>query len=289
VIFNVNTLDHNVIEIESPRDCASSQHYVSVTTSENELRLFSFDGTLVHIVPDSVNTGCVAFHPDNSNIMAIGYKDGMVRMWNVSMREYVSSFNTHTYAISRVRFTPDNRMFLSSWDNTASMIELDDHLKMKSSIKLKGHFLWVTDILPLTSSNQCVTCSHDKTIKVWDCQTGSCLRTLAEHISIVTSLALPSSEQYFASGSYDESVIIWSTETFEVLRRITFPHWVQSLAFGKHDTLYAGVYGRGVLSCNVRTGEVGSVMIPAREIVSSLSLGKALCHAPHKHTTHSLS
>ncbi len=77
----------------------------------------------------------------------------------------------------------------------------------------------------------------------------------------------------FASGSHDHSVIIWSSETFEILRRIRFHEVVQSIAFSKSDTLYAGIF-HNVMSCNALTGEVGLVLIPGTGYCESLSFRK---------------
>jgi WD40 repeat protein len=137
---------------------------------------------------------------------------------------------------------------------------------------LKGHTSLVRDIIPLPSSKQCVTCSDDTTIKVRDCETGECLRTLTEHTDDVTSLEVHPSGQYFTSGSGDYSVVIWSSETFEVLRRFTSPDPVQSLAFNESDTLYAGVYDHGVISCNALGIDLGPVIISGTGSLPDLAL-----------------
>jgi WD40 repeat protein len=89
----------------------------------------------------------------------------------------------------------------------------------------------------------------------------------------VTSLAIHPTGKQFASGSDDHSVIIWSTKTFEVLRRIRFPEEVQTIAFGKSDTLYAGIF-QNMMSCNALTGEVGLVLIPGTGYCESISFRK---------------
>ncbi len=274
-----------VIEIERPWRCASSQHFVAITALKHGLHLFSTTGVLVHIVPDSTDAFCVAFHPCNTNILAIGYGDGTVRMWDVSTQTYFCEFKEHIIQITNVRFAPDGRLFLSSWDKTASVVALGDQFQIVSSVKLEGHTGWVIDIIPLRSSNQCVTCSGDSTIKVWDCGTGVCLRTLTQHASAVISLAMHVNGQHFASGSFDRSVIIWSSETFEVLRRISLPKMVHSLEFDENDTLYCGVYEHGVMSCNALTGEVGPVVIPATGSIRGLALGESLSLYCTKQTT----
>ncbi len=276
VIHDLETGEQKEIEIKGPSNCASSQYFLAVATNEDGLHLFSTDGILVHIVPDSINARSAAFHPHNTDILAFGDKTGSVHTWNASTQAYVSSFKEHTYGITNIRWESDCRMFLSSYDHTASIVTLDDRFQLMSAVKLKGHAYWVTDILPLPTSNKCVTCSADQKIKVWDCETGACLRTLTEHTDMVTSLAMHSSGQYFAGGSYDESVIFWSCKTFEVLRRVQFLSWVYSVVFGEADLLWASVRDRGVMSCDALTGtgEAGPVIIPETSRIQSLAFGK---------------
>jgi WD40 repeat protein len=193
----------------------------------------------------------------------------------VSTQAYLSFFKQHRGPISNARFTADGRLVLSSYDDTASIVSLSDQFHRVSGVRFQGHAYCVNDILRLPSWNQCVTGSEDKTIKVWDCQTGACLRTLTEHTSSVNSLEMHPNGHYFASGSYDQSVIIWSCKTFEVASRISFPNWAESLLLGGNDMLYAGVYGHGLMSCNVLTGEVGPVIISGPHCISGLALGKS--------------
>jgi WD40 repeat protein len=280
VIHDLNTGEQKEIEVETPFKCASSQHLIAVTAFRKDLRLLSTDGALVHIVPDSADAYCVALHPRSTNILAMGSFDGSARLWDMSLQSYVYSLKEHTNLISNIRFAPDGRLLLTSVDNNASIITLDDQFQFLSSIKFKGHMDRVFDILPLPSSNQCVTGSLDTTISVWDCGTGQCLRTLTEHTDAVTSLAVHPNGQCFASGSGDQTVIIWSSETFEVRHRMIFPDRVHSIVFGEGETLYAGLSGflnrRGIMLCSALTGEVGPVIIPEISSCDRLSFGKTL-------------
>jgi WD40 repeat protein len=275
VIYDLETGVHKEIEIYWPLKCASSQHFVAITTIEDGLHLFTIDSVLVHIVSDSTEASCVDFHPRNTNVVAIGYDDGTVRMWDISTQVYVSSFKEHISIITDIRFAPDCRLFLSSEDKTASIVRLDAQYQISSSVKLEGHTRCVLVTVPFPFSNNCITCSDDSTVKVWDCENGMCLRTLTEHTHDVSALAMHPKGKYFASASHDRTVVIWSSETFEVLRRIFFPSSVNSLVFDERDTLYAGVYDHGVMSCNGLTGKVGPVIIPGTGSIRSLSLGKS--------------
>jgi WD40 repeat protein len=274
VIHDLETGEQKEIEIKEPWKSSSSAHFIAVTTVEDGLHLFSTKGELVHIIPESMDASCAAFHPHNINILCLGYKDGTVRIWNVSIHAYVSDFKEHTHLITNIRFAPDCRLFLSSWDDTASIVTLDGQFRIVSSVKLEGHTAWVNDIIWLPSSNQVVTCSVDETIKLWDCKTGECLQTLTDHTDEVKSLTFHPNGHYFASGSFDETVIIWSCKTFEVFRCITFPNTVYPIMFVESDTLYIGVYEYGVMSCSALTGEAGPVIIPGTGCIRDISLSK---------------
>ncbi len=273
-ILDQETGEQKVMNVKRPQESSASQHFVAIITYGAGMHLFTTDGVLVHTVPDSADAYSVALHPHNTNILALGFADGTVHMWDMSTQAYVSEVKQHTDRITSIRFACDCRLFLSSWDKTGSVVTLDAQFQIVSSVKLERHARLVKDILPLPSMNQCVTCGLDNTIKVWDCETGACLRTLTEHTYSVMSLAMHPNGQHFASGSYDRTVIIWSSETFEVVRRITFPSGVLSLVFGESDTLYAGVYRHGVITCNALTGEVGPLIIPGTGNVFALTLGK---------------
>ena len=258
-----------------PWKCAASQHTIAVTTHADGLHLLTVDGDFVQIVPDSKQASCVAFYPRNTSILAIGYKDGSVCTWDMFTRVCTSKFNKHTKHASNIRFSLDCRMYISSFDKTASIATLDDQFRIVTSVKLQGHTDLVNDILPLPSlNNKCVTCSQDTTMKVWNCKTGACLRTLNEHTHWVTALALHPNGQYFASGSEDYFVIVWSTETFEVQQQIPLPQLVLSVVFDESDAIYAAVHGHGVMSCYSLSGEVGPVVISGSGGIPGLALGR---------------
>jgi WD40 repeat protein len=272
VILDLDTSDQEMVEVKYPWKCAASQQYIAVTTHADGLHLFTLGGNIVQVIPDSKNAYCAAFQRHNPTLLAIGFRDGCARIWDVRAQAVMSSFKEHNYYITSIRFALDGRLFISSKDTTASIVTFDSKYLIQSHIKLNGHTNWVNDILPLIS-NQCVTCSNDKTIKVWDCTTGACLHTLKEHPGDVTSLAMSTKAGIFASGSLDRSVIIWSSETFERLHRIELTDGVQSFEVGDSGTLYVGVYSHGAISCNVITGEVGPVVIPSRGSVEGLAIG----------------
>jgi WD40 repeat protein len=271
VIHDLDTCEQMAIDVNGPWKCALSQRYIAVANSAQGVQLFSRTGKHTHVVPESRNVSCIAFHPSNE-VVAIGFKDGSICVWDAQAQGALSLFTAQSDCVINIRFAPNGCLFLSSYNETASLITLDDAFKLVSSMKFEGHTGPVIDILPLPSSNQCITCGSDKTIKVWDCQTGAWLCTLTEHTEWVVALRLHPSVHVFASASFDRSVIIWSFTTYELQRRIVFQAEIRSLVFGANDMMYVGVHGCGVTPCNAHTGEVGSVIIPAVGYIQDVAL-----------------
>ena len=59
--------------------------------------------------------------------------------------------------------------------------------------------------------------SYDKTIKLWDAQTGQELKTLQDHIDAVFAVAFSPDGKLLASGSQDRTVKIWNVASGERL------------------------------------------------------------------------
>jgi F-box/WD-40 domain protein MET30 len=70
---------------------------------------------------------------------------------------------------------------------------------------LDGH---TTDV---SSSPIVVSSSLDNTVKLWDMQTGKCMRTLFGHVQGVWSLSLDNLR--IVSGSHDKTIRIWDIQT----------------------------------------------------------------------------
>ena len=102
----------------------------------------------------------------------------------------------------------------------------------KCANQLLGHTLWVVG-LELRASSQLISCSTDKTIRIWEgdfLTSITCVRTLNGHNSWVNCIKLNSKEELI-SGSDDKCIKVWDTKTGECLKTIQTESSVFSLEF----------------------------------------------------------
>ena len=77
---------------------------------------------------------------------------------------------------------------------------------------LVGHRDWVMAVAVFEDSQRIVSGSVDSTVKIWDVESGACLRTLSGHSSFLNAVAVFADNQRVVSGSGDRTVKIWDVE-----------------------------------------------------------------------------
>jgi WD40 repeat protein len=88
-----------------------------------------------------------------------------------------------------------------------------------------------------------VTGSDDKTLRLWDLETGIVLKKMEGHNSHVRALAVSRDGQIIASGNFDGEIIAWHCETGESLTKPikAAACWIRSLDFSPDGTVLATV------------------------------------------------
>ena len=76
-----------------------------------------------------------------------------------------------------------------------------------------GHSGWGESVCYSPDRKYVVSGSEDKTIKIWEIETGRCIRTLEEHTSSVTSVVYSPNGKYVASGSGDGTIKLWEVSS----------------------------------------------------------------------------
>jgi WD40 repeat protein len=86
---------------------------------------------------------------------------------------------------------------------------------------LSGHTDWVNAVAIAPDGNTAISASWDKTLKIWDTETGTEVRTLTGHTDPVNAVAIAPDGNTAISASWDYSLKIWDTETGTEVRTLT--------------------------------------------------------------------
>jgi hypothetical protein len=85
---------------------------------------------------------------------------------------------------------------------------------------LEGHSHMVLGVAVTADGKLAVSASWDKTLKVWDLETGRTLRTLEGHSDSVRAVAVTADGKWAVSASADTTLKVWDLETGRVLRTL---------------------------------------------------------------------
>ncbi|MBQ5892572.1 MAG: TIR domain-containing protein [Bacteroidales bacterium] len=97
---------------------------------------------------------------------------------------------------------------------------------------LEGHSDWVDSVAYSPDGKRIISGSGDKTVKIWNANTGQCLKTLKGHSRSVYSVAYSPDGTKIISGSCDKTVKIWDANTGQCLKTLEgHLGWVYSVAY----------------------------------------------------------
>ncbi|GAB0492721.1 hypothetical protein MMPV_003990 [Pyropia vietnamensis] len=149
-------------------------------------------------------------------LLASGSADKTIRIWDPTTGECLCTMRGHTDAVCSLSAANGNRLVSSSWDKTARVWSIDapgeeSNVSTKCVATLIGHQTAVWDALLLPSTDVVVTCSADRTLKLWNVGSGTCISTVTGHTDVVRALAaLPFGG--LISVANDSSARLWKWE-----------------------------------------------------------------------------
>jgi WD40 repeat protein len=154
----------------------------------------------------------LAFSPDSQRLYSAGASDRWLKAWEVAGETPILEIPNYTSANATVAVSSDGRRLAS------------DGFDKKTN-------------------------AH--TVKIWDAQTGTDLRTLKGHGGFVWKVAFSPDGRYLASGSWDSTVRVWDLKAPESAEPVTLrghAGFIRSLAFspdGRRLASASGYAGQG--------------------------------------------
>ena len=123
----------------------------------------------------------------------------------------------HKNAQEQKRTEADLKYEQQKEKRSSRLAELEERFKIEDDkrfacLTLKGHEHWVTGLC--FSGDRLVTCSADKTVKVWDVDKQKVKKTMTGHTSRINTVA--ADNRMIISGSQDGNVNVWDVRSGEI-------------------------------------------------------------------------
>lgn len=180
-------------------------------------------------------------HPDGKSMVS-GSADKTAKFWDFKVVQEeipgtkrttprLKLVHTRTLKVSddilSLRFSPDARLLAVSLLDTTVKVFFVDSLKL--FLNLYGHKLPVLSMDISYDSKLIVTCSADKTARLWGLDFGDCHKALLAHEDSVMAVAfVPHNKDgnghNFFSASKDRVIKYWDGDKFEQIQRLTGHH-----------------------------------------------------------------
>jgi WD40 repeat protein len=149
----------------------------------------------------------VAFAPDGKHLLT-GSRDKTAKVWDLAAKESILTFPEHQAPVFGVAIKSDSKVGYSAGaDKQVRMWNAQGEGKQVKG--LGGHGDEIIKLYQHPSKPIFVTSSADKTVKVWDSNTGATTKTLSGMNDHIFSVAIDPEGTLVAAGAYDGEVKIW--------------------------------------------------------------------------------
>ena len=171
--------------------------------------------------------------------LVTGSWDSTAKVWDTDTGQCLLTLTGHTQGINGLCLLPDGRLATGSWDSTVRLWDTDTGECIHTLTGPKGriralcalpdgrlvtgswhdsrdHIWWIH------TKDDIATPDSNNVVRVWNTDTGQCIRTLAGHTREIRAMcALPDGR--FATGSEDRTVKVWDVGDQEVNPPLTEP------------------------------------------------------------------
>jgi WD40 repeat protein/tetratricopeptide (TPR) repeat protein len=171
----------------------------------------------------------VCFSPDGQRLASASF-DQTVKVWDLGTGKVVHSLR-HSSAVFSVCFSPQTssgrtgpRLATGSEDGAVKVWDVSRSTEGRQAggkelLSLPGHAVRVSSVCFSPDSKLLASASRDKTVKLWDLQTGHETQTF-QHTDWVNSVRFSPNGKRLASAGDDHTIKVWDVETGQEVRTL---------------------------------------------------------------------
>jgi len=143
----------------------------------------------------------------SGQICLTGANDGKVRMWSLTEKKELATFEGHSKDITALVITHNDMLGISASSDT--FLKVWDLQQRKETFTLEGNNRPVLCLELSANSQYLYSGDLYGEIKVWDLEERKEIATLTGHVEGVLCLAMSQDEKLMWSGSYDCTIRVW--------------------------------------------------------------------------------
>ena len=158
---------------------------------------------------------CVAFKPDNPNIVVSGSYDETIKTWDITSGSCLSTLKVDN-SVNSITYSPDGSKLAAAHYKTVSIFNMETNEVLCT---LRGHTDPVMSVCfspcgeKIASGGGCAYGNKDYSIRIWDAKTGEQIGSPLSVDGKVTSVCFSSDGKKLTSGSEDSTVRNWDPAT----------------------------------------------------------------------------
>ena len=197
-----------------------------VAVSQSGIHVYSWP-ELDHkraIRTSALNLHCLAFSP-NEKYLAVGggapSEEGVVEVFSWPEGEPVTRFDSHKDSVRSVIWQDNGRLLTASIDREIKLWHLEK--ETNSILTLKGHSRSVDAICLIGNGQTLVSTGADQSLRVWDMESGTLIRSMNQHTKPVNALELRPVRDglpMVASAARDRTIRFWQPTIGRMVRYI---------------------------------------------------------------------
>ena len=199
---------------------------------------------------------CLAWSFDGKYVAA-GMATGEIVKINPLTNQIIQKVKSQSSYVNALEFNyHSDRLLVGFGDGTVIIYSVSDLSTLNT---LQGHTNTVY-CCSFISNDTAATVSSDKTVLIWDLQSGKVSLNIKEHSDAVWRLAVSPDGRHMATGGADKSVFIYSiANSYKVIVKINCKGIVCALQFQDDDHVLSGIFNVGISLINIHSGQITRV------------------------------